>query len=74
MNFVEFVARICLSIGVSSIFGLLTSALTLGLCWIIVYCFKLNYGSDAYWAVNVSLIALFISWIISFAFCIRVFK
>lgn len=74
MNFVEFVARICLCIGVSSIFSLLISALTLGLCWIFVYFFKLNYGSDAYWAINLSLIVLFISWIVSFAFCIGVFK
>lgn len=74
MNFVEFVARICLCVGVSSIFGLLASALTLGLCWMVVYLFKLNYGGDAYWAINLSLMVLFIGWIVSFAFCIRVFR
>lgn len=74
MNIVEFIGRLCLSFGIASILSLVVSAVVLGVCWLAVYLFKLNYGADAYWAINVSLVSLFISWIIGFAYFIRIIK
>lgn len=74
MNVVEFIGRLCLSFGIASILSLIVSAIVLGICWLVVYLFRLNYGTDAYWAINASLVALYISWIVGFAYFIRVIK
>lgn len=74
MNVVEFIGRLCLSFGIASILSLIVSAAVLGACWLVVYLFRLNYGADAYWAVSVSLVSLYVSWIVGFAYLIRIIK
>lgn len=74
MNAIEFMGRLCLSFGIASIISLVVSFIVLGVCWLVVYLFKLNDGADAYWAVSASLVSLYVSWIVGFAYFIRIIK
>lgn len=74
MNFIEFVARLCLSFGIASILSIAVSIVVLLACWLLVYFLKLNYGTDAYWAINLSIASLYLAWVVGFAYFMTVIK
>lgn len=74
MNFIEFIGRLCLSFGIASVLSIVISAVVLGVCWLLVYFLKLNYGTDAYWAINLSIASLYLAWVVGFAYFMTVLK
>lgn len=74
MNILEFIGRFLLSIALASIVSIACSMGITALLLNIVHIFDLNPGRDNYWVFNVLVIALIISWIISFGCFMSVIK
>jgi hypothetical protein len=74
MNTLYFIARVLLSAGLSCITSIACSMIMLALLASLVDVLRLNYKSDTYWALNVVLVGLVISWIFSFISFMSIIK
>lgn len=66
MNTLLFIAKCCLSVGLSCLVAIISSIIMTVILAKIVDILELNYKSDTYWVLHISLFTLIISWIISF--------
>lgn len=64
------VYKILLGLVGSTAISLCVAILVLLILKAIVYTFELNYGRDVYWALTVTNICFFISWILCFTYFI----
>jgi hypothetical protein len=74
MNTLDFIGRFLLSIALSCVVSIICSMGIVALLLNIVHTFDLNPGRDNYWIFNVLVIALIISWIISFGCFMSIIK
>ncbi len=74
INILYFIARCLLSAGLSCITSIACSLTILALLASLVDAFRLNYKGDTYWALNVALIGMVISWIFSFISFMSIIK
>jgi len=68
MNIILLIAKGLLSAGLSCLVAVMSSIMTTIILAKIVDILDLNYKGDTYWVLNISLVTLVVSWIISF-FC-----
>lgn len=62
----EFIGRFLLSIGLACVISIVCSLGITALLFNTIHIFDLNPGRDNYWVFNVTIIALIVSWIVSF--------
>jgi hypothetical protein len=74
MNTLYFIAKCCLSAGLSCIVSIAFSVIMLVILATLVDALGLNYKGDTYWVFNIVSVSLVISWIISFASFMSIIK
>jgi len=74
MSLWSFIARLCLSAGLSCITSIGFSVVLLAILASLVHLFGLNYRGENYWVFTVSMVGLVISWIISFCCFMSIIK
>ena len=66
MNILLFIAKCFLSAGLACLVSIMSSVMITIILAKIVDILELNYKSNTYWVLHISVFALIISWIISF--------
>ena len=74
MNTLYFIAKCCLSAGLSCVTSICCSMMMLALLASLVDALGLNYKGDTYWVFNVVAVSLVLSWIVSFVSFMSIIK
>lgn len=68
MNILDFIGKLLLSAALACVISIACSMGITTILFSVGHAFEWNYKGDTYWIFNVSIVALVLSWIISFGY------